>query len=403
MTSIAANSANKQLADFGSVQKKRSSRPQTAVKKEDIDDSRSDASYISYATSSNFSSVLKRPQVTSSFANQSQISYEDGFPNAEFNAVTEEERARRRKDEKEQKQREFMERTKNSAKEKMRQDQILREKQRASEQINAREKALKAKEYAKKQREIIAKGAGKQEAPKTTSPNVQHVHVLEEKVHDHHAHVHFQNDVQVLGGSLGYPEIIHETSEEHLNDSSVLSKSKLTSLAHAEHNEEHHKLTLIDQFQHIDTQALETIGVASKQDLTEEAIPELHHFSLLQRFRQGKDLLLPEKQSQAQLKKAKKATIPASDKENKWWLVQQEPSGKSEGKQSIDKTRYIKALKVMVQDKGIPSLCICGNIAAGEKKGQATMCASNCQFYKNEKDYERALRDIISSTEQTKM
>lgn len=141
MTSIAANSANKQLADFGSVQKKRSSRPQTAVKKEDIDDSRSDASYISYATSSNFSSVLKHPQVTSfhpsgvppvgagdlsavtsSFANQSQISYEDGFPNAEFNAVTEEERARRRKDEKEQKQREFMERTKNSAKEKMRQD-----------------------------------------------------------------------------------------------------------------------------------------------------------------------------------------------------------------------------------------------------------------------------------------
>lgn len=66
-----------------------------------------------------------------------------------------------------------------------------------------------------------------------------------------------------------------------MNDSSVLSKSKLTSLAQAEHNEEHHKLTLIDQFQHIDNQALETIGVASKQDLTEEAIPELHYFSLL--------------------------------------------------------------------------------------------------------------------------
>jgi len=135
MTSIAANSANKQLADFGSVQKKRSSRPQTAVKKEDIEDSRSDASYISYATSSNFSSVLKRPQVTSFHPSgvppagdlsavtssfQSQISYEDGFPNAEFNAVTEEERARRRKEEKDQKMKEFMERTKHSAKEKLR-------------------------------------------------------------------------------------------------------------------------------------------------------------------------------------------------------------------------------------------------------------------------------------------
>lgn len=140
MTSIAPNSANKQLADFGSVQKKRSSRPQTAVKREDVDDSRSEASYISYGTSSNFSSVLKRPPVTSfhpsgmppaggagdlsavtsSFANQSQISYEDGFPNAEFNAVTEEERARRRKEEKDQKMRDFMERTKNAAKEKLR-------------------------------------------------------------------------------------------------------------------------------------------------------------------------------------------------------------------------------------------------------------------------------------------
>lgn len=142
MTSIAANSANKQLADFGSVQKKRSSRHQTAVKKEEIDDSRSDASYLSYGTSSNFSSVMKRPPinsfhpsgapplggagdlsaVTSSFANQSQISYEDGFPNAEFNAVTEEERARRRKEDKDHKIKDFMERTKTNAKEKLRQD-----------------------------------------------------------------------------------------------------------------------------------------------------------------------------------------------------------------------------------------------------------------------------------------
>ncbi len=106
-----------------------------------IDDTRSDASYISYATSSNFSSVLKRPPVTAFTHNpqnqdlsavtssiaHSQISYEDGFPNAEFNAVTEEERARRRKEEKDQKMKEFMEKTKQSAKEKLRLEQLKKE------------------------------------------------------------------------------------------------------------------------------------------------------------------------------------------------------------------------------------------------------------------------------------
>jgi hypothetical protein len=65
----------------------------------------------------------------------------------------------------------------------------------------------------------------------------------------------------------------------------------------------------------------------------------------------------------------------------------------------------------MVQDKGIPSLCICGGNAAvgsareveeatkGKKKAALNhACASNCQFYKNEKDYERALRDILACT-----
>jgi hypothetical protein len=63
--------------------------------------------------------------------------------------------------------------------------------------------------------------------------------------------------------------------------------------------------------------------------------------------------------------------------------------------------RYIKALKVMVQDKGIPSLCICGVTSdkTSKKKGEAPMCASNCQFYKNDKDYERALRDILACTQ----
>ena len=60
MTSIAANSANKHLADFGA---KKQPRVSTAVKKpqhEDYDDGRSDISYLSQVTSSNFSSLLQQ-------------------------------------------------------------------------------------------------------------------------------------------------------------------------------------------------------------------------------------------------------------------------------------------------------------------------------------------------------
>ena len=55
----------------------------------------------------------------------------------------------------------------------------------------------------------------------------------------------------------------------------------------------------------------------------------------------------------------------------------------------------------MVKDKGIPSLCICGGTSQDEKGKKAALsnvCASNCQFYKNEKEYERALRDILACT-----
>jgi hypothetical protein len=89
--------------------------------------------------------------------------------------------------------------------------------------------------------------------------------------------VHFKSDVQVLG----VPEVIHETSEEHLNDSSYLHTKRIEQLAYTEHNEEHAKLSLIEKFQHIDTQELEKLGVASKAEFTEEAIPEIHEFSML--------------------------------------------------------------------------------------------------------------------------
>ena len=47
------------------------------------------------------------------------LSYEDSIVNAEFNAVTEEERARRRKEEKDMKLKEFMHKTKKNAQAKM--------------------------------------------------------------------------------------------------------------------------------------------------------------------------------------------------------------------------------------------------------------------------------------------
>lgn len=50
------------------------------------------------------------------------ISYEDSVVNADFNAVTEEERARRRKEEKEMKLKEFMSKTKKNATAKLQQE-----------------------------------------------------------------------------------------------------------------------------------------------------------------------------------------------------------------------------------------------------------------------------------------
>ena len=151
MTSIAANTGNKALADFGGASKK--PRVSTAVKRNDPnEDLRSELSYQSSShlgTSSNFSSVLKNRVAPLGIGNtsmgglvqalhrehpdlstlshhggdpslaHSMISYEDSIVNAEFNAITEEERARRRKEAKEAKHREFLHKTKKAASQKL--------------------------------------------------------------------------------------------------------------------------------------------------------------------------------------------------------------------------------------------------------------------------------------------
>ena len=77
----------------------------------------------------------------------------------------------------------------------------------------------------------------------------------------------------------------------------------------------------------------------------------------------------------------------------------------------MERERYLTALKVLVSEKGqrmneseIPNLCGCGalkeNVIAAKKQGnvegiQLQMCANNCQFYKDTRGYEKALRDIL--------
>ena len=59
--------------------------------------------------------------------------------------------------------------------------------------------------------------------------------------------------------------------EEH-NESSVI----VTKVDQEADKELDVKVILIDQFQHIDQIELQKIGLSEKQNLTEEAIPELH-------------------------------------------------------------------------------------------------------------------------------
>ena len=73
----------------------------------------------------------------------------------------------------------------------------------------------------------------------------------------------------------------------------------------------------------------------------------------------------------------------------------------------------MNALKALVKEKGdkfggencnIPPLCSCGaqvenikSVKTGAKGKATALCASNCQFYKNEKGYVKALRDVLHS------
>jgi len=73
-------------------------------------------------------------------------------------------------------------------------------------------------------------------------------------------------------------------------------------------------------------------------------------------------------------KKGKKESQADKENSHKWWL-KQPGNTQNTAKHQVEKTRYVKALRAMIKEKGIPSICICG---ASQKDGKNSVCASNC-------------------------
>lgn len=124
---------------------------------------------------------------------------------------------------------------------------------------------------------------------------------------------------------------------------------------------------------------------------------------MLQRFRNNRDFNAVDKY------KPKYKTPEEADevrsKENTWWRANAvtEEQKEVEQKNKVEKGRYIAAMKALIREKGqqfgngeIPP------ITNWDKPGFEEIAASNCQFYKNEKGYVRALRDILHSMQQFK-
>ena len=97
--------------------------------------------------------------------------------------------------------------------------------------MKAREKVLKAKEYARKQREIIKASA---EAKRAAQAQAEM---------ELSGHVHFNSSVKVINHSRqgDQQQIIHETSEEH-NE----SQQQLPVIPVNEQPEQNPKILLID-------------------------------------------------------------------------------------------------------------------------------------------------------------
>ena len=96
-----------------------------------------------------------------------------------------------------------------------------------------------------------------------------------------------------------------------------------------------------------------------------------------------------------------------------------EENKKKAFKSELEKRRYVKALKNLMIEKFseknivIPNICSCGQLQKKLdtllEKGNVsvlsivnTECANNCIYYNNNKEYKKALNDIISSVKNLK-
>ena len=76
-------------------------------------------------------------------------------------------------------------------------------------------------------------------------------------------------------------------------------------------------------------------------------------------------------------------------------------SGTLTNTKTIEQSRFSVALKSMVSSKmsnliSSPSICTCGS-ATGKMSSHPKKCANNCPFYKKEGEYQRALKEMLTS------
>lgn len=203
----------------------------------------------------------------------SQISYEDGFQNAEYNALTEEDRARERREAKERKLKEFQDKTKKAANKKLQEMQQNQKLSAVEEKLKERERLMKAKDYAQKQRGLVSRKKGR-----------------DSQLEQDPAGVHTNFHAQIKKEQENDRDLTDVEEEKSEIDDLRSQKAEEIKMETA-----HESINLKDLYQRIDQEEMEKLGVSDKTLLTERAIVDLHAYSMLQRFRHSKDFKLPDK------------------------------------------------------------------------------------------------------------
>lgn len=104
-------------------------------------------------------------------------------------------------------------------------------------------------------------------------------------------------------------------------------------------------------YQRVDQLELEKLGCfghKSELDKDQGGLESMQKFSLLQRFRQSKNL------KEVDRFKPRENKEELKQKENEWWRnnAQTQEEREVEKKSKIERARYLTALKALVQDKG---------------------------------------------------